>query len=176
MIEIVTGLLVFIATSRGLRGNQNDVAQTAPKAATRQEIGITESRASRQAIASNSHSGMSKSQIEVEQRVNAYFANTPLLTQIAGCESRYNQFGKDGQIYRGEINNADVGVMQINEYYHLETSKKLGFDIHTLEGNMGYAKYLYDHEGSDPWSSSSYCWKKYENISTTGHQLALAKK
>ena len=52
-----------------------------------------------------------------------------------------------------------MGVMQINERYHLLTAEKLGYNIHTLEGNVGYAKYLYEKFGSDPWSASSKCWK-----------------
>jgi hypothetical protein len=167
MLEIATGLLVYIATSYG---NQGSTVQPAPKATARQEIQVAGLKNQ------NSGFGLNPSQLEVKQKVEAYFADTPLLVQIAQCESHYNQFGKDGQIYRGEVNPADVGVMQINEYYHLDTSKKLGYDIHTLDGNMAYARYLYNHEGSDPWSSSSPCWKKYDNLSYTGNHLAIARK
>lgn len=75
---------------------------------------------------------------------------------------------------RGEVNSKDVGVMQINEYFHLEDSKKLGFDIHTLKGNMAYARHLYEEKGLQPWISSKPCWGS--RISKTqSNELAIAK-
>lgn len=94
----------------------------------------------------------------VEEYLKKNFADTPLLVEIAKCESGFRQFHKNGELLRGRVDNADVGVMQINERYHLETSKKLGFNIHTIEGNIGYAKYLYEKSGSRPWSASQPCW------------------
>lgn len=94
----------------------------------------------------------------VEMAVREYFKDEPILIEIARCESTFKQFNADGSIRRGKVNDADVGVMQINEYYHLETAKKKGYDIYTLEGNMAYARDLYHREGAQPWSSSSPCW------------------
>lgn len=96
----------------------------------------------------------------VRKFVNDYFSDIPLLVRIAGCESRFRHY-KNGEVIRGEGNNFDVGVMQVNEMYHLETSKKLGYDIHTLDGNVAYARYLFEREGAKPWMSSSACWTKY---------------
>ncbi len=172
MLEIATGLLVYIVTTHGNQG----VADEPALKVQAQKVRTVPARDNNLALVPRNTPVLSKSQAEVKQKVKEYFADTPLLSEIASCESRFNQFGKDGSIYRGEINPADVGVMQINEYYHLQTSKKLGLDIHTLEGNMAYARYLYEREGSVPWNSSSYCWRKYESISSKGGQLALAKK
>ncbi len=80
------------------------------------------------------------------------------MADIAKCESHFRQYNKDGEVYRGSINTSDVGVMQINEKYHLKTAEKMGFDIYSLNGNVAYAKYLYQKEGSYPWISSSGCW------------------
>lgn len=102
----------------------------------------------------------SKMIVNTETVVKTYFADIPLLIDIARCESRFIQFDKDGKVHRGRVNNKDVGVMQVNEYYHLKTSKKLEMDIYTLEGNMKYARYLYEREGSQPWISSAPCWAK----------------
>ncbi len=88
------------------------------------------------------------------------FADTPILVEVARCESEFRQFDSNGQVIRGRANKNDVGVMQINEKYHLETSKKMGIDIYTLEGNVAFAKYLYVKYGSDAWSASSPCWGK----------------
>lgn len=93
--------------------------------------------------------------------VEDYFKDTPILANIARCESRYRQYDTDGNVLRGIVNSLDVGVMQINEKYHLETAKKLGYNIYTIEGNTAYAKYIYDREGAKPWMSSSPCWAKY---------------
>ena len=84
----------------------------------------------------------------------------PLIMQkIRWCESRNRQFNKDGTIYRGKINPKDVGQFQINEFYHLESSIKLGMDIYTAYGNEDYAMYLYDTQGTTPWNwSKSNCW------------------
>ena len=93
-----------------------------------------------------------------EEIIAEHFADTPILKKIAFCESRYRQFNEDGTVLRGVVNPKDVGVMQINEKYHLEASKKLGYDIYTLEGNIDYAKDLYSKQGSRPWVHSSHCW------------------
>lgn len=97
----------------------------------------------------------------VKRYVEDRFADTPILISIAKCESQNRQYDKNGDVLRGIQNNLDVGVMQINEKYHLKESQKLGFDIYTIEGNTAYAKYLYDREGAKPWMSSSACWAKF---------------
>lgn len=86
------------------------------------------------------------------------YADTPILVEIARCESTFNQYDKDGNVIRGKVNKYDVGVMQINEKYHAEKAEELGYDLHTIEGNVLYAKYLYEKEGVKPWKSSSKCW------------------
>jgi hypothetical protein len=95
----------------------------------------------------------------LEDHINEYFKDTPILAKIARCESTYRHFKPDGKILRGETNPLDVGVMQINEGYHGERATKLGFDLHTLDGNLSYAKWLYSKEGTVPWNSSKKCWK-----------------
>ena len=96
----------------------------------------------------------------VEEYVRSYFSDIPIMIEVARCESRFRQYDKNGNVLRGEVNNLDRGVMQINEYYHSEDSEKLGVDILTLEGNTAYARYLFEKYGVKPWSSSSKCWTK----------------
>jgi len=102
--------------------------------------------------------------LTTKEKVEQYFADTPIMVDIARCESRFVHLNKDGSIHRGKLTPADVGVMQINERYHLKTSRKLGYDIYTLEGNLGYARYLYEKQGARPWLASSQCWAKYSEI------------
>ena len=96
-------------------------------------------------------------QAEVEARVRSYFHDIPVMVDIAWCESKYIQHTKDGEVMRGVVQ-SDMGVMQVNEYYHGETAQKLGLDLTTLEDNMAYARYLYVREGTRPWNSSKHCW------------------
>lgn len=86
-------------------------------------------------------------------------SDIPLVMQeIARCESGNRQFNDDGSVLRGVINSKDVGRFQINEYYHLEQSKKLGMDIYTWDGNTEYAMWLYENKGTIPWNWSKKCW------------------
>ncbi|MEK7610428.1 MAG: hypothetical protein AAB468_01630 [Patescibacteria group bacterium] len=87
-----------------------------------------------------------------------YDAPADLALAIARCESQYSQFADSGRVLRGRKNPNDVGVFQINEDYHLVASKKLGFDIHTIEGNIAYAMWLLKRDGSKPWRASQPCW------------------
>lgn len=100
----------------------------------------------------------------VEEYVRAYFADAPIMAKVAFCESTFRQFDKDGSVHRGVVNNKDVGLMQINEYYHLDTAEKLGLDIYTIQGNVAYARYLFEKEGTTPWLSSSPCWGKENHV------------
>ena len=103
----------------------------------------------------------------VEAVVRDYFSDTPILAEIARCETRFRHYDRTGEVLRGKIDANDVGVMQVNERYHLKRAETLGFDIYTLEGNLAYAKYLYHEEGSDPWVSSSSCWGNYRETAKT---------
>ncbi len=104
-----------------------------------------------------------QSPITLEEYIKDYFKDDPVLAEIAKCESTYRQFRKDGKVIRGKVNPSDVGIMQINEIYHADRAEKLGFDIYTLEGNIAYAKWLYEKEGVKPWGSSSKCWASANN-------------
>lgn len=92
-----------------------------------------------------------------------YKTDGSLALRIAKCESNLAQYKKDGSIVRGRVINADVGIFQVNETYHLEQSRRLGFDIYTAEGNIGYATWLLKHEGSRHWNSSKRCWSQSDN-------------
>jgi hypothetical protein len=111
---------------------------------------------------SNANASTGGLNANVETEVREYFADIPLMAEISYCESRFRQFENDGSVFRGKVNDRDVGAMQINEYYHLARAKKLGYDLHTLKGNMQYARLLYKEQGAQPWVSSSPCWKKSE--------------
>ena len=127
MIEIMNGLLIFLS-----------VFGTAPSATSEVAPLLT----------------VANQPITLEEYVRDYFADNPALAEVAKCESRFRHFDARG-VLRGEVDRNDVGVMQINERYHEPRAEKLGFDLKTLEGNLGYAKWLYDKEGLQPWASSA---------------------
>lgn len=102
--------------------------------------------------------------LTVREKVGSYFADIPIMIDIAECESHFRQTDSNGEIFRGKSNPADIGVMQINEKFHGKKSQKLGYDIYLLEGNLEYARYLYESEGARPWMHSSACWAKFENL------------
>ncbi len=83
------------------------------------------------------------------------------MAKIAGCESHYRHYNSKGSILKGEENSYDRGVMQINILYHGEKAVEMGLDVHDLEDNVKYARYLYEKEGAKPWMSSSACWAKF---------------
>ena len=98
--------------------------------------------------------------VNTENYIRHYFADLPVLVDVAYCESRFRQHDKYGNVLRGEVNRSDIGVMQINTYYHLNDAKELGYDLYTLEGNTAYARVLYEKKGTNPWTYSSKCWAK----------------
>ena len=97
----------------------------------------------------------------VEKFINDYFADIPILANIAKCESHFRHLDSKGEVLRGKKNSSDRGVMQINIWYHAKTAEKLGLDVHDLEDNVAYARYLYEKQGAKPWMSSSACWAKF---------------
>ncbi len=97
----------------------------------------------------------------VEEYVEAYFADIPVMIEIARCESAFRHFGKNGSVLRGDRIKEDIGVMQVNEFYHKKTADKLGLDLYGIEGNVTYARVLFEKEGTTPWLASSKCWNKH---------------
>jgi hypothetical protein len=145
MMELTTGMAFLIASLYGA-GQVN--AQTIQTAAV---ISVQDSTTTVEV----STSTISKA---LEAYIRKELASTPILIEVARCESTFRQYGKDGRILRGKQNPLDVGIFQINEYYHAETAKKLGIDIYTAEGNIAYGKYLYKKNGTKDWYASSPCW------------------
>lgn len=98
-----------------------------------------------------------------------------VLLDIAWCESRDDQ-SRVGLNYRTRtitledgstttekyVWSRDIGRFQINDYYHAETAKSLGFDIYTVEGNTQYALLLYNTNSTRDWNASKPCWSDIE--------------
>lgn len=96
--------------------------------------------------------------VDVESTVRTYFAETPVMIEIARCESKFRQYADSGNPLYGGYGGKMVGVFQVYSDIHASFARSLGMDIETLDGNMQYAKYLYEREGTKPWISSFPCW------------------
>ena len=94
----------------------------------------------------------------VEAKVRAYFADIPIMAEIARCESTFRHRLSDGTVLRGYVDSDDTGVMQINLRYHANTAERLGLDLEDIYDNMAYARNLYERKGTQPWNASAPCW------------------
>jgi hypothetical protein len=114
--------------------------------------------------ASSSTAAISTSPQTVEETVREYFADIPVMIEVARCESKFRQFTDSGNVLRGGSGGQMVGVYQFFDRYHESLAYDLGFDIETLEGNLAYARHVYEIEGTDPWNSARNCWEQPDQI------------
>jgi hypothetical protein len=104
----------------------------------------------------------------VEESVRDYFRDMPVMIEIARCESKFRQFNADGSVLFGGAGGGMVGVFQFYDSIHRAAAAALGFDILTLEGNLGYAKHVYATFGTTPWNSAKSCWgNAFTSVSKT---------
>jgi len=87
----------------------------------------------------------------------------PVLQRIAQCESRGQQFTTDGRVVRGHRNPQATGLFQINAAVWGTKAEALGYDLHSREGNVQMARYLFEQYGSVPWQTSFRCWRRYKS-------------
>ena len=84
----------------------------------------------------------------------------PVMHRIAQCESRGQHWTKSGTVLHGKQNPHDIGLFQINTVVWGKKAQELGYDIHTQEGNVHMARYLFENYGSVPWQRSAACWNR----------------
>jgi hypothetical protein len=155
MIELTTGVVFLMSSMYGSGTADNHVSAIALANNDSSAIASTTETSS----SSNSNSSATSSDARsLEALLRKEFVNEPILVDIARCESNYHQFDANGNVVHGRVDKADIGVMQINERYQGDSAKKLGFDLYTVEGNIAYAKHLYQEQGTKPWSASQPCW------------------
>lgn len=94
---------------------------------------------------------------EIRELVERTFGENHPMLAVARCESDFRQYDNSGEVLRNPRSGA-MGVFQLLESYHREPAERLGIDIFTAEGNIAYAKKLYESLGLAPWSPSSLCW------------------
>ena len=100
---------------------------------------------------------------QVEQMVRAYFKDAPVMVKIAKCESGFKHFdpnGPNGLNTNPDPRSSASGVFQILLKTHGPKARRLGFDITTVKGQLGYARHLYKLGGTRDWKESRSCWKR----------------
>lgn len=85
--------------------------------------------------------------------------NSPMV-EVARCESQFRQFDNNDKVLKNPHSPA-YGVFQIMASVHETDAKSIGLDIYTLQGNIAFAKVLYDSQGLTPWEASRPCWSRY---------------
>lgn len=94
-------------------------------------------------------------QERIIEKIRETFPEQPdLMVKIAKCEGIKN--GKLDPTVISPTN--DHGLFQINQAAHGKRLKELGIDPLTVEGNLQYARMLYDESGTQPWYMSQSCW------------------
>lgn len=116
-------------------------------------------------------------EVSVEAQVRAFFEDTPVMIDIAYCESNFRQHDSNGLPLQGGYTGGMIGVFQVYQRVHAAAATALGFDIATLEGNMAYAKHLYTTSGTAPWNGAKSCWgnapvSSLENIEPSDARIA----
>ena len=100
---------------------------------------------------------------EYKDLVMEEFGPNHPMVNVAKCESNWIQYeivDNFIKILRGRMTPADIGIFQVNVEYHGEDAKKLGYNIYTPIGNIGFARYLYNKYGLSPWNASKRCWDR----------------
>lgn len=84
-----------------------------------------------------------------------------ILQAIACAESSGRHYDRKGRLLRGRKNYGVVGLFQIDEKLHKKEALRMGYDIYTPKGNIGYAAVLYKNKGIKPWLSNRKFIKVY---------------
>lgn len=109
---------------------------------------------------------------EVEAKVREYFADIPVMIDVAKCETNFRQFKADDSTLH-DATGTYVGVYQIDEKLHFMNAWGLNMNLYTLEGNMAYARHLYNSKGSAPWRG---CVPKSSSVIASERDVAQARQ
>lgn len=76
--------------------------------------------------------------------------------KIAMCESNFDSAAIGERAVVGK----DLGLFQINSYFHGDRADELGLDLMDAYDNTKFAVMLMRSEGLKPWKASQHCWAK----------------
>lgn len=90
---------------------------------------------------------------------NQYGIDENLVRRIIQCESGFVKHAVGINYRNGVAWSKDIGLGQINDYYHQDTMSRLGLDIYTPKDNLEYMFVLLKEDPSVHYKASSGCWK-----------------
>lgn len=73
------------------------------------------------------------------------------MVEVARLESGFVHYKENGQVLKGKITPADIGLMQVNCDYWCDDAKRLGLDLYNIVENVQMARHIYDTEGITSW-------------------------
>lgn len=89
--------------------------------------------------------------LSIEDMVAAAFPDAPYMVAIARCESHLRQYSAPGVVLMGGGGGNYIGIFQIGRQW-VPTAREMGLDVYTPEGNIAFARYLFDEYGaSSQW-------------------------
>jgi len=79
------------------------------------------------------------------------FPDAPYMLDVARCESSVRQYLPSGEVLMGGGGGNYIGIFQIGSQW-VSRAKSMGMDVYTPEGNIAFARFLFDDSGpSSQW-------------------------
>lgn len=92
----------------------------------------------------------------ISRYARLYKVDETLMKKIIRCESRFKIKARNTEAVVG----VDVGLGQINTFYHDKEMKRMGLDIRNVTDNIEYMAYLMAKNGTSDYQASKHCWSK----------------
>lgn len=145
LIGFILGLLAYPLTALAITEPESHEVIHTPGTALEANRGIDiEPDTSGARIAVPDRSGISASPEAIQRLVETEFGVGHVMVEIARCESSLRQY-EGGKVLMGGGGGNYIGIFQIGRQW-VNKAASLGFDVYTPEGNVGFAKWLYNAE------------------------------
>ena len=73
------------------------------------------------------------------------------MVEVARLESNFVHYKENGEVLKGWITPADIGLMQVNCTAWCGKAKEMGLNLHNIIDNVHMARYIYDTQGITAW-------------------------
>ena len=98
---------------------------------------------------------------EIDRLSIKYGVATSTIRAVAKCESQlYGDAVNYNRLPDGTIWSVDRFDLQINDYYHEDSMKKLGLDYYNRWDSLESGVRMMSEQGLTPWKASAGCWSK----------------
>lgn len=81
----------------------------------------------------------------IEELVIRTFPDDHRMLPVAECESNLRQFNTDGSVLMGGGGGNYIGIFQIGIQW-VDLASSMEMDVYTIEGNVAFARWLYNSE------------------------------